>query len=398
MSLYARIVHMHESKDYILRPLWDGRAQVPPVLSWWGRGVESFDTECIVEGGPATTEGVAGLLDDRLHPDWVRRLRGGASLEDCRLGKKPQSFPAGVTRSAVAGISANMAPSKSVSMLMVAGDETLAHVVTQGHLDAVRAALNFLQDHGDASRTSADLIGLVGVLDQRYTSTVGNPHLSTTATIVNSAPRRDRKWVSPDTRELLRWMVPVGTYVEAHLLRALSIYPSLDTSVAAGDGLPSVTCGAVDEGMCQRFSSDSTLRRPRPAARGLASAVTSTRLPHTDVTLQALRQRIHLDTEPLTLGEPRELPAGTDRHLDDALTHAVHRLNTHLVTRSTVSIHYVVSSALAGLTLAGPVDSSLDRDAGLLVQELNAHPDIRDRIYRGARAKREDRASVAPGL
>lgn len=398
MSLYARIVHMHESKDYILRPLWDGRAQVPPVLSWWGRGVESFDNECIVEGGPATAEGVAGLLDDRLRPDWARRLRDGATLEDCRLGKKPQAFPAGVDRSAVAGISANTAPSKSVSMLMVAGDETLAHVVTQAHLDAVRAALNFLQDYGDVSRAGTDLIGLVGVLDQRYTSKVGNPHLSTTATIVNCAPRRDGKWVGPDTRQLLRWMFPLGTYVEAHLRRALSVYPALGTAVTIGDGLPSVTRGAIDEGICQRFSSDSTLRRPLPAARGLASAVTSTRLPHTDVTLQELRQRIHMDTEPVPLGERRELPAGTDRHLDDALTHAVHRLNTHLATRSTVSIHYLVSSALAGLTLADPVDSSLDRDAGLLVQELNAHPDIRDRIYRGARARREDNASVALGL
>lgn len=396
MSVYARIVHMHESKDYILRPLFDGQADAPPVLSWWGRGVSLFNDPGIVEGGPATTSEVAGLLDDRLHPAWESQLRGGASLDQCRLGKKPQTFPSGVGRAAVSGISANIAPSKSVSMLMVAGDQHLAHFVAATHLDAVRAALDFLQDYGDIARYGSDLIGLVGVLDQRYTSKVGNPHLSTTATIANVAPRTDGKWIGPDTRELLRWMNPVGTYVETYLLRTLSLYPSLEISTAVGDGLPVVTCGVIDAEMCQRYSSDSSTRRPRPAARGLASAVTSTRLPHTDTTLTALRQRIHHDTEPVTLGERRELPTGTDQHLDQALRHAAHRLRTHLTTRSQVSTHYLMTSALAGLTLAGPVDSSLDRDVQLLVTELAGHPDFRDRIYRGARARDKDRASVAP--
>lgn len=398
MSVYARIVHMHESKDYILRPLWDGRAEVPPVLSWWGRGVESFDDPCTVEGGPATTEGVAGLLDDRLHPSWARRLRGGATLEDCRLGRKPPVFSADVTRSAVAGISANIAPSKSVSMLMVAGDDTLAHIVTQAHLDAVRAALNFLQDHGAIARYGMDVLGLVGVLDQRYTSKVGNPHLSTTATIVNNAPRRDGKWVSPDTREILRWMFPVGTYVEAYMLRALSAYPELKTSVTIGDGLPSVTCGAVDEGMCQRFSSDSTTRRPLPAARGLASVVTSSRPSHADLTLRALRRHTELDTEPVMLGEREALPMGTEKYLGAAREHALARLTTRHAGRAILLTHHLVSSALAGLILAGAVNSPLDHDVRRLVQLLRDHPALREQIQVGARVEREGRASVTPGL
>lgn len=398
MSVYTRVVHMHESKDYILRPLWDGEHDVPPSLSWWGRGVEAFDDEVTVEGGPATTEETAGLLDDRLHPGWAQRVRDGATLDACRLGKRPQTFPDGVARSAVAGITANIAPSKSVSMLMVAGDKAVANFVTATHRDAVAAALDFLQDYGDIARAQGDLHGLVGVLDQRYTSKVGNPHLSTTATIINCAPRRDGKWVSPDTREILRWMYPVATYVDAYMLRALSTYPELKASVTIGKGLPAIISAAVDEGTCQRFSSDGITRRPLPASRGLASAVHSVRPANTDVTLHELRRRTQLDTEPVTLSEPDALPEWTEHHLHTALAHAVDRLANHLTKRRTVSTHYLISSALAGLTLAGPVDSPLDRDVRLLVPLLAQHHAFRERVQLSDRFTGEERDSVVPGF
>lgn len=398
MSVYTRVVHMHESKHYILRPLWDGEHDVPPSLSWWGRGVEAFDDEGTVEGGPATTEETAGLLDERLHPGWAQRLCDGATLDACRLGKRPQTFPDGVARSAVAGIAANIAPSKSVSMLMVAGDKAVANFVTATHRDAVTAALNFLQDYGDIARAQSDLHGLVGVLDQRYTSKVGNPHLSTTATIINCAPRRDGKWVAPDTREILRWMYPVATYVDAYMLRALSTYPELKASVTIGEGLPSINSDAVDEGTCQRYSSDSDTRRPLPASRGLASAVYSVRPANTDVTLQELRRRTQLDTEPVTLGEPQALPEWTEAHLNTALDHAVDRLTNHLTKRRTVSTHYLISSALTGLTLAGPVGSALHRDVRLLVPLLAQHHAFRDRVHLSERFTGEERDSVAPGF
>lgn len=398
MSIYTRVVHTHESKDYILRPLSDSESSVPPNLTWWGRGVAAFNDPRIVEGGPADPDAVAGLLDDRLHPRWEDFLRGGATLDSCRLGRKPATFAGGVQRAAVAGLSGNVAPSKSVSMLMVAGDEHVANLVTAAHRQAVAAALDFLQDNGDIARAGHDLIGLVGVLDQRYTSKVGNPHLSTTATIVNVAPRHDGKWVATQTREVLRWMIAVKTYTDAHLHRTLSTHPELKLSVTPGDGLPTVTSDAVDAGTCQRYCGDESTREPLPAAPTLASTVSSTHTADTDVTLPALRKRTQLDGTPVALGEPNSLPAWTEEHLHTALSHAAGWLTTQHGKRATLGTHHLVSSALVGLLLAGPVDSPLDSDITTLMHMLSDRPDVRHRVWHSHRFDQKDRDGVAPTL
>lgn len=390
-----RVVHTHESKEYILRPLWDGEAAVAPCLSWWGRAVAAFNDPFSTEGGPATTEAVAGLLDDRLHPRWADRLRDGATLDSCRLGRKPATFAGGVERSAVAGISGNFAPSKSISMLMVAGNEDVANLVTLTHHQAAVAALDFLQNHAAIARTGADLIGLLGVLDQRYTSKVANPHLSTTATIINAAPRSDGKWVTPQAREIMRWMIAMSSYVDAHMQRALAVFPNLRVTVQPADRLPAVISGAVGEELCQRYSADNSARRPLPTAPTRASVVTTTRSTHSDLTLAELRRRIQLD-ELVTLGSRQELPHASNSQLHSALLHAVARINDRYSGSSLLRESHLVSAALVGLIQAGPVHSELDHDVDALVHQLSEHHALRDRVRLGRHFTYEGGGHVAP--
>lgn len=380
MSLFLRIVHIDESKDYVLRSLWDGEEEVAPHLTWWGRAVPALDDPLTVEGGAAPTAEVSALLDDRLHPRWVERVREGATLDSCRLGRKPASYKSGAERSAVAAVSANFAPSKSISMLLVAGDESVARLVSQTHRQAVTNALNFLQKYADVARANAELAGLLGILDQRYSSKAWNPHLSTTATIVNAAPRTDGKWVAPDGRELLRWLLPMSSFIDAYLLRVLAAYPSLKVVARPTDGLPTIVSHAVSEETCQRYSTDSSKRRPLPTAPDLASVAYTSRINRFDLALPELQRRIRLDTEPVVLGVRQELPEGSDTYLHRAFGLAVERLFSRYSESSRLRGSHLVSAALSGLILAGPVRSSVEKDALELVRLLSEFHLLRDRV------------------
>lgn len=106
MYAYTRIVRRGESLEFVRRPQRQLNGTTsPPDLRWCGSGLSALNTSDITVGRTADASGVAAMLDDYLHPDFVRRVRGGEKLDDLRLGRAPSVYTCGERRGSVTGYS-----------------------------------------------------------------------------------------------------------------------------------------------------------------------------------------------------------------------------------------------------------------------------------------------------
>ena len=171
---------------------------------WVGRGAGAIGL-----AGEVSPEQLSKLFGEGRHPltgDALGRpfAGAGAGKGGAEAGKERQG---GVGQ--VAGYALSFSPPKSVSLLWGLAEDAVSAQVRAGHDAAVRAALEFLQDHaaftrrGHAGAVQADTDGWVAAAFTHRTSRARDPQLHTHV-LVSAKVRAstDGAWLALDGREL----------------------------------------------------------------------------------------------------------------------------------------------------------------------------------------------------
>jgi conjugative relaxase-like TrwC/TraI family protein len=171
-------------------------------------------------GGLAARLGLAGVVEgdvlraliDRRHPVSGETLTAGS-------GPKPT----------VRAIDATFSAPKSVSLLWAFGGPEVASVISIAHVEAVEAALAFVEERAAVTRCQrrgvrlrAATSGWAVATFVHRTSRAGDPQLHTHAVIANLVCRDDGRWVSLDATALYRWAKAAGCVYQEELRQRLS--------------------------------------------------------------------------------------------------------------------------------------------------------------------------------
>lgn len=195
------------------------------VLREVAGGLEDYYLGCgeapgVWSGRLADQLGLAGVvgaddlraLIDRCHPV------SGESLGD-GPGRRPT----------VRAIDATFSAPKSASLLWAFADPEVASVVSIAHVEAVEAALGFVQSHAAVTRHQdrgvrmrAATSGWAAATFVHRTSRAGDPQLHTHAVVPNVVCRDDGRWVSLDATALYGWAKAAGSVYQEELRRRLS--------------------------------------------------------------------------------------------------------------------------------------------------------------------------------
>ena len=117
---------------------------------------------------------------------------------------------------------------KSVSALWALGDPDVAGQVLSAHRAAVRAALDYLDDHAALSRVGTNgtrqvgTAGLVAALFPHRTSRAGDPQLHTHALVLNKVRCPDGRWRTLDGHEVFAHKKAAGALYQAGLRAELA--------------------------------------------------------------------------------------------------------------------------------------------------------------------------------
>jgi conjugative relaxase-like TrwC/TraI family protein len=186
-------------EDYYL-----GSGEAPGV--WSGRLADQLGLVGVVGADDLRS------LIDRCHP-----LSGEA------LGDGPGRRPT------VRAIDATFSAPKSVSVLWAFAGSEVASVVSIAHVEAVEAALGFVEAHAAVTRRQdrgvrirAATSGWAAATFVHRTSRAGDPQLHTHAVIANVVCRDDGRWVSLDASALYGWAKAAGSVYQEELRRRLS--------------------------------------------------------------------------------------------------------------------------------------------------------------------------------
>jgi conjugative relaxase-like TrwC/TraI family protein len=159
--------------------------------------------------GTVTADDLRALIDRR-HPATAEPLGGP---------KQPT----------VRAVDATFSSPKSVSLLWAFGTEEIAAVVSIAHVEAVEAALRFVESRAAVSRRQtggvrvrAKSSGWVAATFVHRTSREGDPQLHTHCVIPNLVQRHDGAWVALDATALYRWAKAAGSVYQEQLRRRLS--------------------------------------------------------------------------------------------------------------------------------------------------------------------------------
>jgi conjugative relaxase-like TrwC/TraI family protein len=137
-------------------------------------------------------------------------------------------------RVAVAGFDLVFSPVKSAALLWALDErQHVRDAIRQAHENAMREALDLLEDHVAYTRTGAGGIaqintnGLMAAAFEHWESRAGDPNLHTHVAISSKVQGSDGKWRALDARPLYRATVAVSeaynTAFEAHLTAALGV-------------------------------------------------------------------------------------------------------------------------------------------------------------------------------
>ena len=184
-------------EDYYL-----GSGEAPGV--WTGRLAEQLGLVGVVQA-----DDLRALIDG-CHPDSGERL----------AGSKPAT---------VRAIDATFSAPKSVSLLWAFGPPEAAAAVSIAHVEAVQAALGFVEGRAAVTRRQvggvrqrAGTSGWAAATFVHRSSREGDPQLHTHAVIPNLVCRDDGVWVAIDATALYRWAKAAGSVYQEDLRRRLS--------------------------------------------------------------------------------------------------------------------------------------------------------------------------------
>jgi conjugative relaxase-like TrwC/TraI family protein len=129
----------------------------------------------------------------------------------------------------VRAIDATFSVPKSVSLLWAFAGPEVAAVVSIAHVEAVEAALQFVERQAAVTRRQtrgvrvrAGTSGWAAATFVHRTSRAGDPQLHTHAVIPNLVCREDGQWVALDATALYRWAKAAGSVYQEELRRRLS--------------------------------------------------------------------------------------------------------------------------------------------------------------------------------
>ena len=184
-------------EDYYL-----GSGEAPGV--WTGRLAEQLGLVGVVQADDLRS------LIDGCDPSSGERL----------AGSKPAT---------VRAIDATFSAPKSVSLLWAFGPPEAATAVSIAHVEAVQAALSFVEGRAavtrrqvDGQRERAATSGWAAATFVHRSSREGDPQLHTHTVIPNLVCREDGVWVAIDATALYRWAKAAGSVYQEELRRRLS--------------------------------------------------------------------------------------------------------------------------------------------------------------------------------
>ncbi len=184
-------------EDYYL-----GSGEAPGV--WTGRLAGQLGL-----GGVVDADDLRGLIDRR-HPVSGEPLGGG---------KQPT----------VRAIDATFSAPKSASLLWAFAGPEVASIVSIAHVEAVEAALDFVESHTAVTRRQingrrmrARTSGWAAATFVHRTSRAGDPQIHTHAVIPNLVQRDEGAWVAIDATALYRWAKAAGSVYQEELRWRLS--------------------------------------------------------------------------------------------------------------------------------------------------------------------------------
>jgi len=170
---------------------------------------------------------------------WAHRLglEGMVEADDLRSlldGVHPGSgedLVVGLRERKVRAIDVTFSAPKSVSVLWALGSGPVAETVMQAHVEAVAAALGYLEDHASLARRQVDGVrrrvateGLAVAGFVHRTSREGDPQLHTQCLTVNLTRRvEDGRVVALDAWPLYAWARAAGSVYQAVLQRSLGL-------------------------------------------------------------------------------------------------------------------------------------------------------------------------------
>ncbi len=302
-------------EDYYL-----GSGEAPGV--WSGRLPVQLGLVGVVEGDELRA------LIDRRHPASDERLGGG---------KQPT----------VRAIDATFSAPKSVSLLWAFAGPEVASVVSIAHVEAVDAALGFMERQAAVTRRQvggtrrrAGTSGWAAATFLHRSSRAGDPQLHTHAVIPNLVCREGGAWVALDATALYRWAKAAGSVYQEELRRRLS------ERLGVGWGPDRNGCREMvgfSEAQLRAFSKRTVQIEAHLAAAGISPADAKARMradeaasvatrPGKDRTLtpEHLRQRWH--TEAAAVGLPTgaallgQWSTVAHRRVEDRVLHHLHLL------------------------------------------------------------------------
>jgi len=129
----------------------------------------------------------------------------------------------------VRAIDATFSAPKSVSLLWAFGDADVAAVISIAHVEAVEAALAFLEEHAAVtrrqkarSRIRVRCSGWATATFVHRTSRAGDPQLHSHVVIANLVQRDDGTFVALDAAPLYHWAKAAGSIYQEELRRRLT--------------------------------------------------------------------------------------------------------------------------------------------------------------------------------
>lgn len=193
------------------------------VLDAVAAGVEDYylgsgEAPGVWTGSLATQLGLIGVVD----PDDLRALIDGCHPDSGeRLsGPKPAT---------VRAVDATFSAPKTVSLLWAFGAPQVSAAVSMAHVEAVEAALGFVEKHAAVTRRQVDGVraraatsGWAAATFVHRTSREGDPQLHSHCVIANLVQRDDGAWVALDATALYRWAKAAGSLYQEQLRLRLS--------------------------------------------------------------------------------------------------------------------------------------------------------------------------------
>jgi conjugative relaxase-like TrwC/TraI family protein len=281
-------------EDYYL-----GKGEAPGV--WTGALASQFGLE-----------GVVGADDLRALIDRIDPASGEAMAE----GHKPAR---------VRAFDATFSAPKSVSLLHALADAETASVVGISHVDAVQAALQFLEQKAAVTRQQSGgmrrRVGTSGWAAATFvhrTSREGDPQLHTHVVIPNLVRRADGTWVALDGSAMYGWAKAAGSIYQEHLRR------NLTRQLGVGWGPDRNGCRelvGIGAGQRRMFSKRTSQIEAHLAESGTQAADAKARMQADEAASLATRRRKNLDWTPAVLvGRWHAEAAAVDLPVGEALT------------------------------------------------------------------------------